>query len=114
MDEAARWQHREVCRQHKVQPEGRTKHMATEMARLNRSSASTRQVTTATPAMLDFRETGISIEGFVDAMSTGSHRSMARVGGGAQGGFVAVQLMPWRIGHELAQLVVADQRSLPF
>ena len=51
--------------------------MATEMARLNRSSASTRQVTTATPAMLDFRETEISIEGFVDAMSTGSHRSMA-------------------------------------
>jgi hypothetical protein len=68
--------------------------MATEMARLNRSSASTRQVTTATPAMLDFRETEISIEGFVDPMSTGSHRSMARVGGGAQGGFVAAQLMP--------------------
>jgi len=44
-----------------------------DMAELNRGSASTtRQVTTATPAWLDFRETEISIEGFVNAMSTGS------------------------------------------
>jgi hypothetical protein len=83
--------------------------MATEMARLNRSSTSTRQVTTATPAMLDFRETEISIEGFVDAMSTGSHRSMARVGGGAQGGFVAVQLMPCPIDEEMGPLTVVDE-----
>jgi hypothetical protein len=32
-------------------------HKANGMAKLNRGSASTRQVTTATPAGLDFRET---------------------------------------------------------
>ncbi len=47
-----------------------------DMAELNRGSASTRQVTTATPARLDFRETEISIEGFVNAMSTGSRCSI--------------------------------------
>jgi len=83
--------------------------MATEMARLNRSSASTRQVTTATPAMLDFRETEISIEGFVDAMSTGSHRSMARVGDVAQGGFVAFGLMPCSIGEKTGRLDVLNE-----
>jgi hypothetical protein len=83
--------------------------MATEMARLNRSSASTRQVTTATPAMLDFRETEISIEGFVNAMSTGSHRSMARVGGGAQGGVAALMLTPWSKGVETGRLDVEDE-----
>jgi len=50
------------------------------MAKLNRGSASTRQVTTATPARLDFRETEISIEGFVNTMSTGSPLSMLTVG----------------------------------
>ena len=49
-----------------------------DMAELNRGSASTRQVTTATPAWLDFRETEISIEGFVNAMSTGSALSVMR------------------------------------
>ena len=78
------------------------------MARLNRGSASTRQVTTATPARLDFRETEISIEGFVNAMSTGSNRSMDGVGGVAQGAFVAYRLMPCSIGDAMGPLTVVD------
>jgi len=49
------------------------------MAWLNQSSAATRQVTTATPAMLDFRVPKGAVEGFVDAMSTGSAASMSPI-----------------------------------
>ena len=64
------------------------------MAELNRGSASTRQVTTATPAWLDFRETEISVEGCVNAMSTGSAWSMARKGNVAQGCLATFRLTP--------------------
>ena len=37
-----------------------------------------RQVTTATPAGLDLRTTGVADEGFADTMSTGSPCSIAR------------------------------------
>lgn len=60
-----------------------------DMAELNRGSASTRQVTTATPAMLGFRETEISIEGCVNAMSTGSRHIVVRNGPFSRSGLVA-------------------------
>lgn len=80
-----------------------------DMAELNRGSASTRQVTTATPAWLDFRETEISVEGCVNAMSTGSHRSMVRVGGGAQGGVAVLSQTPWRIDDEVGRFCVVAE-----
>lgn len=48
----------------------------------DRSPISTRQVTTATPARLDFRETGVSEEGCVNAMSTDSTCSMGSTNDG--------------------------------
>ena len=48
-----------------------------DMAGSDRSRALKRQVTTATPAGLDFRATGVADEGFADTMSTGSPCSIA-------------------------------------
>jgi hypothetical protein len=79
------------------------------MAELNRGSASTRQVTTATPARLDFRETGISIEGFVNAMSTGSALSVAP----AHHLWCASEGLPPRSGGKTGRLLVAEDLGLP-
>ena len=49
-----------------------------DMARPDRSRALKRQVTTATPAGLDFRATGVADEGFADTMSTESPCSIAQ------------------------------------
>lgn len=51
----------------------------------DRSRGSTRQVTTATPAGLDFRATGAADEGCADTMSTESDCSIALRSSGAQG-----------------------------
>jgi hypothetical protein len=55
------------------------------MAGPDRSRGSTRQVTTATPAGLDFRATGAADEGCADTMSTESACSIALRSSGAQG-----------------------------
>lgn len=47
-----------------------------QSSRPNRSRGTRGQVTTATPAGLDFRAARAAGEGFVDTMSTGSHASM--------------------------------------
>ena len=49
------------------------------MAGPDRRRGSLRQVTTATPARLDFRATGVADEGCVDTMSTESPCSIAQV-----------------------------------
>ena len=48
------------------------------MAGPDRNRGSLRQVTTATPAGLDFRATGVADEGCVDTMSTESPCSIAQ------------------------------------
>ena len=53
--------------------------MAKGMTRPDRSRENSRQVTTATPAGLDFRATGVADEGCVDTMSTESPCSIAQV-----------------------------------
>jgi len=62
---------------HSVQPGGRTRHTAMIMAGPDRRRGSLRQVTTATPAGLDFRATGVADEGCADTMSTESTCSIA-------------------------------------
>ena len=49
-----------------------------DMAGPDRSREYTRQVTTATPAGLDFRATGVADEGCADTMSTESPCSIAQ------------------------------------
>ncbi len=69
---------------HSVQPGGRTRNTAMSMAGPDRNRGSLRQVTTATPAGLDFRATGVADEGCADTMSTESACSIALSLSGAQ------------------------------
>ena len=63
---------------HTDQPDGGTEHSAMRMAGPDRGRGSTRQVTTATPAKLDFRASRPADEGCADAMSAKSTASVER------------------------------------
>lgn len=79
------------------------------MTLLERDPAASRQVTTGTPAELDFRVPGGAVEGFVDAMSTVSTWSMANVGSGIQGGLADLWQTPYQIGVEVGCFGVAAE-----
>ena len=70
---------------HRVQPEGRTEHSTICMAGPDRSRGFTRQVTTATPARLDFRASRPADEGCADTMSAEEPLQCSAVLGSLQG-----------------------------
>ena len=70
---------------HRVQPEGRTEHSTICMAGPDRSRGFSRQVTTATPARLDFRASWPADEGCADTMSAEEPLQCSAVSGSLQG-----------------------------
>lgn len=70
---------------HRVQPVGRTEHSTICMAGPDRSRGFKRQVTTATPARLDFRASRPADEGCADTMSAEEPLQCSAVSGSLQG-----------------------------